>query len=103
VLDNFLTKRKISYLQEHKYDFEGFSDYDKLLTIKKYRDYDLLFTYKIFGFETVEDYYRNSSCYPDLHLIKIPTIFFNSKNDKMSPIDSIDIKICNLFFKYFFF
>ena len=52
MLDNFLTKRKISYLQEHKYTFEGFSDYDDILTIKKYRDCDLLFTCKIFVFET---------------------------------------------------
>lgn len=96
VLDYFLSKRKIAYVQEHKYAFDGFFDYDKLKTIKNFRDYDLLFTCKIFGFDTVEDYYRNSSCYGDLHRIKVPTVFFNSKNDKMSPIDSLDMKICNL-------
>jgi len=95
VLDYFLAKRKVSYLEEHKYAFDDFFDYEKLKLIKNYRDYDMHFTCKIFGFETVEDYYHKCSCYHELNHIKIPTIFFNSKNDKMSPIDSIDKKTCN--------
>lgn len=60
--------------------------------IKNYRDFDEIVTLKLFKFETVDDYYKESSCLHDIQHLKVPTIFFNSKNDKLSPVDTIDLE-----------
>ncbi len=96
ILDYFLAKYKITYMLQHKHALEDFFDYDLIKSIKNYRDYDINFTCKNFGFDTVEDYYHKSSCFYELKDIKIPSIFFNAKNDKLSPIDIMDMNICTI-------
>ena len=94
IIDYFLKKRQISYLMKHKQAFEDYFDFEKIKLMKNYRDFDELFTCKLFGFKNSEEYYVQSSSYHDLPYIKIPSIFFNSQDDKLSPIDSINIKLC---------
>ena len=49
----------------------------------------------MFGFDSPDDYYKKSSSYKDIKNLRIPTLFLNSQNDKFSPIDSIDLEMCN--------
>ena len=63
----------------------------KLTALGNYRDFDKLVTCKIFGFETVEEYYIKTSSHKDIEHLKIPSIFFNATNDKLSPSDTIDL------------
>lgn len=64
---------------------------DKLSSAKNYRDFDQVVTIKLFNFKTVEEYYILSSSKDDIEHIQIPSIFFNSENDKLSPIDTVDL------------
>jgi predicted alpha/beta-fold hydrolase len=70
-------------------------DIDKIFQIKQYREFDELYTIKMFNFETVHEYYTKSSSYLDVGKLKIPTIFFNSMNDRLSPHDTLDFTLCN--------
>jgi predicted alpha/beta-fold hydrolase len=62
------------------------------LNVKNYIDFDNLYTAKVFGFKDAEDYYRQTSSMNDLHLLNIPSLFMNSRDDRLSPIDSIDFE-----------
>lgn len=67
---------------------------EQIPKIKLYREFDELLTLKLFGFESVEDYYIKSSSVHDLQNVKVQSMFINSRNDLLSPIDSVDINIC---------
>lgn len=94
ILDRFIIRRQIRYIQMHKSALKDVFDYNKISQVKLYRHFDELFTCKLFGFKTVEEYYEKSSSYKDLPNIKVPSIFINSKDDMLSSIDSFDTKIC---------
>ncbi len=64
----------------------------ELNKIKYYRDFDQLVTLKFFNFESVDDYYVKSSSVYDLSNLNVPSLFFNAQNDKLSPVDTIDIQ-----------
>ena len=58
---------------------------------KNYREFDEMITLKLFEFETVEEYYIKSSSKDDIEHLQIPSIFFNAENDKLSPVDTVDL------------
>jgi predicted alpha/beta-fold hydrolase len=64
-------------------------------SIKTVKDVDAAFTAKIHNFESVEDYYMKTASIKDIQTIKIPTLFINAKDDSLSPVDLIDLKMCN--------
>jgi uncharacterized protein len=70
-------------------------DYKKFREIKDYHEIDSHFTLKIHkNFENLEDYYiKSSSCF-DIHKLGIPTLFINSKDDIISPYDTVDYSHC---------
>ena len=51
-----------------------------------------MYTAKVFGFKDAEDYYRQTSSMKDLDILNIPSLFLNSRDDLLSPIDSIDFE-----------
>jgi predicted alpha/beta-fold hydrolase len=63
-----------------------------LATLKNYRDWDELVTLKLFDFESVDDYYIKCSSLHDLINVNVPSIYFNAKDDQLSPIDTVDIE-----------
>ena len=67
---------------------------DKLFKIKYHREFDEIFTIKLFNFESVDEYYKKSSCYLDVDKLKIPTFFINSMNDRLSPWDTLNLDLC---------
>ena len=69
-----------------------FLDLEIMKNMKNYRDFDHHVTIKLFPFETVEDYYIKSSSLDDVQHLKIPSLFFNAKDDKLSPVDTLDLE-----------
>jgi predicted alpha/beta-fold hydrolase len=66
-----------------------------MTNLEYYYEIDQEFTIKIYKeFESVEHYYRSSSSCHDLYKLRVPTLFFNSLDDLLSPVDSIDLSIC---------
>lgn len=99
IVDSFLTKRWKSYINEHysilKEDKRIDVDYILSNKIKRYRDFDREFTCKLFDFIDPDDYYKKAECKEYIQGISVPTLFINSLDDLLSPIDSIDYKsIC---------
>jgi predicted alpha/beta-fold hydrolase len=46
----------------------------------------------MFDFDSVDDYYIKSSSVRDIANLKIPSLFLNAHNDKLSPVDTIDLE-----------
>lgn len=51
-----------------------------------------LFTCKMWGYQKVEDYYRDASLKDKLHLIKKPTLCLNSADDIFCPGQALPIE-----------
>jgi len=49
--------------------------------LKTVRDFDTAFTIKIYGYDTVQNYYRKASCVVSLNTIKIPCFFLSASDD----------------------
>lgn len=69
---------KIKYKQKY---FPEKIDLTKIKSIRNLKDYDDVYTSKMFGFADAEDYYKNCSCKPFLKNIALPTLIINAKND----------------------
>jgi len=101
ILDRFIIKRQIKYIELHKNILKDVIDYEKISQVKLYRQFDEFFTCKLFGFKSVEEYYEKSSSFADIPNIRVPSIFINSRDDLLSPIDSIDKNMCkNSYYKF---
>ena len=50
----------------------------------------------MFGFKSVDDYYSKSSSIDDLENVRVPSLFINSRNDLLSPIDTVNLEKCKL-------
>ena len=103
VIDYFLKKRQQRYIKQHynilktldrKNLLKTDINIDKLFKIKYHREFDEIFTIKLFNFESVDEYYKKSSCYLDVDKLKIPTFFINSMNDRLSPWDTLNLDLC---------
>lgn len=103
ILDRFIIRRQIKYIELHKNILKDVFDFEKISQVKLYRHFDEFFTCKLFGFNTVEEYYEKSSSIRDIPNIRVPSVFINSKDDLLSPIDSIDVNMCKIIFLCFFF
>lgn len=57
---------------------------DLVLSTTTMRQIDETLTCSQFGYETVEEYYVQSSCHEKLKFIKTPTLFLNSLDDPIS-------------------
>ena len=60
-------------------------DYDAVLKSQTLKQYDEMFTCKMWGYAKVEDYYEDGSLKDKLHLIKRPTLCCNSGDDIFNP------------------
>merc|ERR1712007_409860 len=48
-------------------------------------EFDEAYTRRLEGFETVEDFYRSSSCCHHLDNISVPIVFINAEDDPLVP------------------
>lgn len=78
-----------NYKNSAKMDNEGILNHDKIVKSVSIRDFDESFTVPVFGYESVNDYYRDGKlCSKTLQSIQIPTLFVNSDDDPFSRKDS---------------
>jgi predicted alpha/beta-fold hydrolase len=97
ILNYFLLKYQKEFLYKNKNILSEYFDYEKIKSFKRYKHFDEFFTCKLFGFDSVEEYYKDSSSFKDICKIKIPSIFFNAEDDRLSPVDCIDKSPCKFF------
>lgn len=67
-------------------------DIDTLLKSQTIREFDTLFTAKLFGYKDVEDYYSNATLHDKLHLIKVPLLCLSAADDPFQPLQAIPLK-----------
>ena len=57
-------------------------------------DYDTVFTVKMFGYKSIEEYYDKASCTHQIKNIKIPTLFLSALDDPIIGEKGIDYESC---------
>ena len=62
---------------------------DKIANTTEMRDYDKYLTIKLFGFETVTDYYREVGCAIQLKNLNIPLLCINALDDQITNAKAI--------------
>ena len=55
--------------------------------------FDHTFAIKMFGYDSVDDYWNRASCWHTIEQIKTPTLFFNALDDPICARDAIDYEI----------
>ncbi|WP_026902558.1 YheT family hydrolase [Pedobacter glucosidilyticus] len=73
-------KNKIRKLEANH---PGAYDLEKLDKITSLQEFSVYFTAPFFGFKSLDDFYKASSCLDALSNIKIPTLLVNAKNDPL--------------------
>ena len=77
-------------------------NYQKIETYKTHKDLDHWLVTKIHPeFKTADEYYTLSSSKDDIKKLRVRSLFFNAKDDFLSPIDIVDLKQCKIIFNVF--
>lgn len=91
ITNKLLTMKLVAIVTTHADVFAKCSkiNYDQVINSRSVKEFDENFNVKIFGFESTEDYYRESSNYDNLDKIKVPTIYLTAKDDYFVPFNSV--------------
>lgn len=90
-----LTRSLVNYLQKHSYAFETVDFHkDQLSELKTLQEYDQKVTLKLWGMESLEKYYVESSGKLFLSKVKIPFLIMNALDDPIIPMEAIDYEGC---------
>ena len=96
-INKFLAKCFCETMAENRDVLESVPqiNFNDVIHSKDLYEFDRNFTIKMWGFDTVEDYYRYSSIKGQLSKIRRPTLCLNAKDDMFSPaadlpIDEVD-------------
>ncbi|KAK6464730.1 Alpha/Beta hydrolase protein [Scheffersomyces coipomensis] len=84
------------------YENEGFLKHDKFINdykmdpskfkaVKYLKDFDDLFTSKLFGFNSADEYYRHASPVQRLLKVRVPTVILSSKDDPITGFRTLPI------------
>jgi len=82
---NTMKPRALAKLDQHP----GLFDRDRLLAARDLYDFDNVFTAPLHGFVDTEDYWARASAKPLLHMIRIPALVLNARNDPFVPAGSL--------------
>lgn len=80
--------------------------YKTIDKIRSYKELDDAIIPRVFKeYSSVDDYYTKCSSKDDLKNIKVRSIFFNARDDALSPVDIVDFTqcICQVTFFHFSF
>ena len=70
-------------------------NYEKLKTLKTWREFDEEFTIKVHPqFKCAAAYYNEGSCLKYVEGIRVPTLVIHSKDDPVVPVDCVPIEEC---------
>ncbi|XP_012233803.1 phospholipase ABHD3 [Linepithema humile] len=94
MLNKYLAGNLCRTLQKYKTSGVNFFNVDIDTTLKSQtvREFDSNFTTKQFGYNNVEEYYRDASLNDKLHLIEVPTLCLSAADDPFQPIQAIPLK-----------
>ncbi|XP_046377501.1 phospholipase ABHD3-like [Haliotis rufescens] len=72
--------------------FEKHYDMEHVLKSNTIRDFDERFTAKVFGFKSVDDYYKQASLHDKVHALKVPVLCLSAADDPFAPFHTIPLK-----------
>ncbi|KAJ1968770.1 hypothetical protein IWQ62_001040 [Dispira parvispora] len=82
-------------LMRHKHVFMGAGmDLDTVNKSRTVREFDELVTRRMFGYDTVKDYYVNASCAPYVSKVRVPLLCLQSEDDPICSAKSIPYEDC---------
>ena len=89
--DNFIYRIKfrrslLAKIRAKEAQFPGRIDFSRLREVRRWRDFDRLFTMPIVGFERLEDYYHYLSSGNFLAGTTAPVLIVNATNDPIVPV-----------------
>ena len=64
----------------------GLFSRERLLAARDLYEFDNVFTAPLHGFRDTDDYWRRGSAKPHLHLIRVPALVLNARNDPFVPV-----------------
>jgi abhydrolase domain-containing protein 1/3 len=85
ILTNTLSKYIQRYLHLFQQDSTANYDFHALTRCRSLRDIDTHFVTKQFGYQTLDDYYRDACLDSKVKDIRTPTLFLNAADDMFSP------------------
>ena len=89
-LNKQLTRSLCSIVENHREMLQQIPvlNIDKVLKSKCLSEFDKRFTIKMWGFESVRDYYSEATSKGKLNYIKRPTLCINAADDMIAPMHS---------------
>lgn len=91
VLTNTLSKYIQRYIHLFQQDSTANYDFQALNRCRSLRDIDTHFVTKQFGYQTLDDYYRDACLDTKVKDIRTPTLFLNAADDMFSPARSFPL------------
>ncbi|MBK24249.1 MAG: alpha/beta hydrolase [Halobacteriovorax sp.] len=79
--ESFLSTMRKKVIEKHELMGLPGIDVAAVKKAKSFRDFDNLYTAKVNGFETADEYYRHASSINLIGNIKVPTLILNAQND----------------------
>ncbi|XP_029446970.1 phospholipase ABHD3 isoform X2 [Rhinatrema bivittatum] len=78
----------------HRHILEKIFNMDLIMKAKTIREYDKQFTSVMFGYPSIEDYYKDASPCHRLKSVEIPVLCLNAIDDVFSPSHAIPVENC---------
>ncbi|XP_069476990.1 phospholipase ABHD3 [Ambystoma mexicanum] len=88
----YLTTCLQASVNRHRHILEKLFDMDLIMKAKTIREFDKRLTSVMFGYPTIEDYYRDASPCHTLKSIEIPVLCLNALDDAFSPAYAIPVE-----------
>ena len=82
---NAMKPKALQKLEQHP----GLFDREAMVAARDLYEFDNVFTAPLHGFKSTEDYWGRGSAKPHLHLIRIPALVVNARNDPFIPAWSL--------------
>ena len=87
-LNQHLTRALIGIVMENRHLFDNMVDIEHIQNCRDIREFDEAFTIRMFNFESVKEYYCESSHKGKIACIKKPTFCINAADDMFAPVES---------------
>jgi predicted alpha/beta-fold hydrolase len=66
---------------KHHFDKSALWDLEKVFSSTTIREFDTRFTAKLFGYDSLSDYYTDARLVGKLSAVKVPTLTLNAEDD----------------------
>ncbi|XP_029446969.1 phospholipase ABHD3 isoform X1 [Rhinatrema bivittatum] len=94
IFNYYLTSCLQSSISRHRHILEKIFNMDLIMKAKTIREYDKQFTSVMFGYPSIEDYYKDASPCHRLKSVEIPVLCLNAIDDVFSPSHAIPVENC---------